>query len=192
MASRIKARITDTATKLFADCGFHGVSTRDVAKAARVTEGSIYRIFASKDGLFKETIAAALGKALDPAHFLLMIYENQHNQDATSILTSAVLRWYSSLTQSSARLLLQAYLLAEWREFAYGPIEKIMKILASHLDGAEKSKDAAKVATTAARASILSILQFKVTYASSCTSKQETEAITALIHQWFKGFASAK
>ncbi|HEY6351192.1 MAG TPA: helix-turn-helix domain-containing protein [Candidatus Angelobacter sp.] len=186
--SIIKPQITKTAIEMFADRGYHGVSTRDIAAAAKVTEASIYRLFETKDGLFKEAISAALRRALDPAQFLLMIYENERKQEATALLTSAVLRWYSTLSRPSARLLAQAYFLTEWRGQAYGPIEKIIDILATHLGNIEKPRtNKAKEAKVAARASVLALLQFKMTYAGSCSPKEETEAVTAMVQQWFRG-----
>lgn len=174
---------------MFADRGYHGVTTRDIAAAAKVTEGSIYRLFETKDGLFGEAVAAALRQALDPAQFLLMIYENERQQDTPSLLISSVLRWYVSLTQASARLLTQAYLLTEWRGDAYGPIEKIIDILATHLGHIERSPKGKKDtdAKVAARASILALLQFKMTYAGTCSPKEEAKAVTAMVQQWFRG-----
>lgn len=55
---RRKSQILDADVALFADYSYFGVSTRDIVKKARVTEGSIYRLFTSKDQLF----AAALQK----------------------------------------------------------------------------------------------------------------------------------
>lgn len=185
-ASRIKSQITAVAIELFADQGYHGVSTRDIAAAAKVTEGSIYRLFETKDGLFREAIATALMQVLDPAQFLLMIYENERKQDKVSLLTSAVLRWYSTLAQPSARLLAQAYCLDEWRGTAYGPIEKIMDMVATHLAQGEKTHVAE--AHVAARGSILALLQFKITHASRCSAKQENDAAMAILHTWLRAF----
>jgi len=191
-ASRIKGHITETAITMFANRGYHGVSTRDIAAAAKVTEGSIFRLYKTKDGLFKEAIAAVLKQALDPAQFLLMIYENERKQEMPALLISAVLRWYESLNQSSARLLTQAYLLTEWRDEAYGPVEKIIDILANHLGGIERPKSTKQTdAKIAARGSILALLQFKITYASSCSAKEETAAVTAILQQWLRGGRSA-
>src|SRR5690606_32825861 len=46
--------IMDTAEDLFATRGFHGVSLRDIAKAAGIHVGSISYHFASKEGLLLE------------------------------------------------------------------------------------------------------------------------------------------
>jgi AcrR family transcriptional regulator len=187
MASRIKQHIADTAIKLFADRGYHGVSTRDIAKLAKVTEGSIYRIFATKDGVFKEAVTTVLRQALDPAQFLLMIYENEDKKDRMALLTAAIMRWYSSLSPSAARLLTQAYFLEEWRDFAYGPINKIMEILSTTLQRSEGTSRTSKTDfVIAAHAPILALLQFKITYASSCSPKEENETVGAMVRQWLR------
>src|SRR5215467_6404963 len=131
MASKIEPRILDAAIALFADYGYFGVTTRDVARKAKVTEGSIYRLFRSKDNLFESSLEAVIGHLLDPAQFLLMIFENRKKQDFSSAISSPIRRWYSSLTYQSARLLIQASLSKneKWRQAAYAPLEKIIGIL---------------------------------------------------------------
>jgi AcrR family transcriptional regulator len=67
-----KTRIKDAALKLFAEQGVGETTTRDLAGAAGIAEGTIYRHYASKDDLardlFKEYYAAfaeRIGKAQD-------------------------------------------------------------------------------------------------------------------------------
>lgn len=188
MASKIKAGIAQIAMNFFADRGYHGVTTRDIAKQAKVTEASIYRLFTTKDGLFKEVLSNALAQCLDPAQFLMMIYEGEQKQDIRSLLTAAILRWYSSLSTPAARVLTQAYFMDEWRDFAYAPINKMMEIIATALERHSKGKGARRIDfANAGRAPILALLQFKITYASSYSSKQETEAVNAIVQQWLRG-----
>lgn len=49
----IKYRIVRSATALFVERPYADVSTRDIALRAHVLEGGIYRLFGSKEGLFK-------------------------------------------------------------------------------------------------------------------------------------------
>jgi len=46
-----KAQIIDAAARVFAEKGFHRATTREIAKAADVSEGTIYNYFDSKDDL---------------------------------------------------------------------------------------------------------------------------------------------
>jgi AcrR family transcriptional regulator len=75
MASKIKDRILAHAVICFAAHGYHGVSTKFIAKRANVTEGSLFRLFLSKDNLFTETLSLALASKLHRrAHFRLAAF----------------------------------------------------------------------------------------------------------------------
>ncbi|MDX2116087.1 MAG: TetR/AcrR family transcriptional regulator [Planctomycetota bacterium] len=80
-AAKRREQLLDTAVALFADKGYGGATTAELAKAAGVTEPIIYRHFASKKDLFiaaidrtSEHITATwerqLRTARDPAHRL--------------------------------------------------------------------------------------------------------------------------
>ena len=47
-----RSRILDAALKVFAKRGFHGATTRELAKAAGVSEALMYRHFATKEDLY--------------------------------------------------------------------------------------------------------------------------------------------
>src|SRR5690349_16994674 len=109
MASKIEPRIVDRAIELFADYGYYGVTTRDLARKAKVTEGSIYRLFRSKKELFEKAIKAAGERSLDPAHIAFEVLNKLTAQNFSSLMASVIHRWYFSLPRASARLLTQAY-----------------------------------------------------------------------------------
>jgi AcrR family transcriptional regulator len=50
-AARRKAEILEAAAKVFAEKGFHRTTTKDIAEAADIAEGTIYNYFDSKDDL---------------------------------------------------------------------------------------------------------------------------------------------
>lgn len=52
-----KARLMEAATKLFAEHGLEGTSTRDIAKAADLNISLISYYFGGKEGLYKEVLA---------------------------------------------------------------------------------------------------------------------------------------
>ncbi|MGH9727128.1 MAG: TetR/AcrR family transcriptional regulator [Candidatus Acidiferrales bacterium] len=56
MASKIRDRIIDCAALCFSKRGFHGTSTRDISAHSNVTEGSLFRLFGTKDALFAEAL----------------------------------------------------------------------------------------------------------------------------------------
>jgi AcrR family transcriptional regulator len=59
--SQRRQRILDAALDLFARQGFHGTSTRQIAQAAGVAEGSIFNHFPSK----KDLLVAAMAQIVD-------------------------------------------------------------------------------------------------------------------------------
>jgi AcrR family transcriptional regulator len=192
MSSRIEGGILDIATQLFADRGFHGVTTRDVAEAAAITEASIFRLFTNKDTLFRRTLEKALEQTVEPAQFLYLIYEGEMagKMDRDKMLASVVLQWYLSLSPKAARLFLQAYLLEDWREMAYSRIYKIIEILGVTLhrdqDGRKSRKAKKEECALAARGIIFALLQFKMTYASASSAKEETDAVTSIVREWLR------
>lgn len=56
--------LLDVATGIFIDQGYRGTQMDDVARAARVAKGTLYRYFESKDALFDAVLRAADGRAL--------------------------------------------------------------------------------------------------------------------------------
>ncbi|HLJ30342.1 MAG TPA: helix-turn-helix domain-containing protein [Candidatus Angelobacter sp.] len=193
MASKIEPRILDAAIALFADYGYFGVTTRDLARKAKVTEGSIYRLFGSKDKLFERSLETVIGHMLDPAQFLLMIFENRQKQDFPSAVSAPVRRWYSSLTHQSARLLIQATLCKneKWRHAAQAPLEKIIDILAGSMERETTKANMRKFnAHTVARALILALFQFKITAPSARSAKEEGDQVEGILQHWIQGLAA--
>lgn len=183
--SNIAPRILDAAISLFSDFGYYGVTTRDIAKKAGVTEGSIYRLFESKQNLFNTAVTTVQKNALDPGAFLMLLFEKQKDtrRDFTTIVTSVIQKWYESLSQKSARLLTQAYFAdPKWHKLAYAPIDKIVEILAATLQRERKIKDGELVA----QALIFTLLHFKITYATELSVKDESAQVNAYIERWLR------
>lgn len=57
-----KERMIAAAATLFARAGFNGITTRDIAQRARVSEGNIFRYFPTKRELFIAAIDSELAK----------------------------------------------------------------------------------------------------------------------------------
>ncbi|HEY6351190.1 MAG TPA: helix-turn-helix domain-containing protein [Candidatus Angelobacter sp.] len=194
MASKVRPKILRAAITLFSDFGYYGVTTRDLAKEARTTEGSIYRLFTNKEKLFGEALAGVVERSLDPSQFLLMLFEKeQARQDTGWVMTKVIKRWYESLPQNAARLLTQAYFVApRLRHLAvspYAPVDKIIEILATTIGRDQKIQARKLNPRHAATALILTLLHFKITYATSGSSASETEAVDAFIRVWLAGIS---
>jgi glutamine---fructose-6-phosphate transaminase (isomerizing) len=61
-ATNVRERILFAATDLFAQLGFNGASTRDIARLAAVNDATVYRHFSSKKNLFVTVLEAELQK----------------------------------------------------------------------------------------------------------------------------------
>lgn len=60
-------RILETSLEMFAEKGYNGVSTSEIAKKANVAEGTIFKHFKTKKGLFLNIVVPALARAATPA-----------------------------------------------------------------------------------------------------------------------------
>jgi AcrR family transcriptional regulator len=79
-----KERMIAAAVTLFARAGFSGVTTRDIALKANVSEGNIFRYFPHKRDLFVSAVDSELSKLSIRAAGLLI--PNGGEQDARSAL----------------------------------------------------------------------------------------------------------
>lgn len=194
MSTKIGPRILDAAIVLFSEYGYFGVTTRDIAKKAKTTEGSIYRLFVSKEKLFEEALNAVISRALDPTQILIMIFENRKKQEFPALISAAVRSWYSCMPQVSARLLIHACLSKnnKWRETASAPIEKIIGILTTGIEREmEKAKYRKFNAGVVVRALILALFQFKITQAPLRPASEEARFVEGAIEQWLQGLVES-
>src|SRR6266849_2665036 len=114
---RIEPKILDAAIELFGKYGPYGVAFHEIARKARVTPPSIYRIFNTREQLFEESLKIVLNRSLEPANFLLMIFEEPKGEDFLSRVAVAARKWYDSLSKPGARLLMQAsFLNHKWED----------------------------------------------------------------------------
>jgi len=84
-AQERRAAIIDAAIPLVCDHGA-AVTTREIAEAAGVAEGTIFRVFPDKDAV----IRAVVDKVLDPGPYLRALRRIDPSQDLESVLTYAV------------------------------------------------------------------------------------------------------
>jgi AcrR family transcriptional regulator len=84
-ADERRRAIVETATKVFAGNGFYGTTTRELAKAAGVSEALLYKHFPSKESLFTAILAQGASDALSIVFRRIMALET-----STSTLTTMV------------------------------------------------------------------------------------------------------
>lgn len=100
-----RAEIIDAAFGLFAERGFHGVSVRDIARKARVSEALLYHYFKNKTGLLEAVLQEKLTEistALTP----LIVRDDNAEVTLAGFLT----RGFDHLYQASVRPELQKLL----------------------------------------------------------------------------------
>jgi TetR/AcrR family transcriptional repressor of uid operon len=142
MGSKIRVRILTTATQCFADNGFHGCSTKEIAAKANVTEGSLFRLFESKDKLFEEALSSSLAALLPQNDFR----ERLSNPDFRAAILDACSAMYAKTSRQAVRLATYAFL-----EERGGLAERIephlaarISAIASRIRAAVKSREVRK------------------------------------------------
>jgi len=94
-----KAQILDAAAKVFSEKGFHRATTREIAEAADVSEGTIYNYFGSKDDLLI-SIVARLGESQVPTG----MFEQELLGDAREFFVATFRRRHAFVRQNKAML----------------------------------------------------------------------------------------
>jgi AcrR family transcriptional regulator len=190
---KIEPIILQAAIELFGTHGPYGVTFQDLARKARVTSASIYRIFSTREGLFDRAVKTVLARSLAPADFLLMIFQAE-GADFPSRVETAVRAWYASISQADARLLMQASFLGHKWPASEGPAETIVKVLATVLERERKTLKAPKAKkgeehdpAAAARALIFSLFHLKLTLPPSARNERET--MEGILSLWLKVLA---
>ena len=191
MRSPVSLQVLEAAIKLFAKRGFDGVSLTDLEAAAGATRTAIYQQFGSKEKLFEEALELALSRLLDPGAFVMVIFENRKRQALPELLRSAVEKWYAAMPADTARLMIHASFSEnkKWREAALAPIERTTELLATGMEREIRKKSGFRPAA-AARAIVLSLLQYKVLYSGEMAGREEAGEVRGVIEQWLQGLAA--
>ena len=105
--STIKPIILKHAIELFGDRGYDGVSTRDLAAAAKTVESSIYRLYQSKENLYQVAIKDVGKRAQEGMGQVLLSIARGGQGDPRKQIAETVRGWYDSLLQADARVLQQ-------------------------------------------------------------------------------------
>lgn len=100
MASKIRDRIINQAVRSFADNGYCGTSTKDIAARADVTEGSLFRLFGCKEKLFAESIARVKSATLPAERFEELLKAD----DIEAALTVALTEVFRRVSSDALRL----------------------------------------------------------------------------------------
>ncbi len=102
MASKISVKILDAAMRCFAESGLHGCTTKMISTRADCTEGSLFRLFGSKDKLFEAAIRRSAQHGQLPTDELARILENDDN--FARALKKGMVEFVESLSDEFVRI----------------------------------------------------------------------------------------
>jgi AcrR family transcriptional regulator len=189
--STVRPVLLEKAILLFGERGYNGVTTRDLARAADVAEGSIYNLYKSKENLYMAALEDVTSRTQDElGQMLLAVYSEQKNQGAGYFIAQVARSWYHSISQAAARFLQQVMISdLGHQEKARKAIGQVVATIAAAL--AEKTKGrAATHAQESAETLILALFQLKVTLPIGVGPKAETEKVEAIIMNWLEKVVS--
>jgi AcrR family transcriptional regulator len=109
-----REEILDAAVHEFADHGYHGGSTEGIARRAGISQPYVFRLFGTKQELFKAVVARCFRETLE---LFQRAAEGKRGQEALSAMGDA---YVEQLTADNTRLKLQmqAYAAAEQAEIS--------------------------------------------------------------------------
>ena len=102
MASKVAEKLLNAAVESFAADGFNGSTTKAISDRAECTEGSLFRLFGSKDKLFEAAVLKAFQTGRMPNEEFARILENDDNFERG--LRKAMLEFYERLDDRYIRI----------------------------------------------------------------------------------------
>lgn len=173
------------AIRLFADRGYDGVSTRDLAKAADTTEVSLYRLFQTKENLYVEAVNDVEVRSKQRVAEVVSAAIRDGRGDLRRQISGTVRGWYTSLPQCDARLLQQVLKQVyscdrKLRKQACAAIAEIIGLVSGQL----RAQLSAKESELNADLLIWALFELKILQASAQPSKDEMDKVDTLIEHW--------
>ena len=160
---KVEPEILKAAIHLFGLYGFRGVTARDIAREAKVVEGSVYGWFGNKEYLYVRAVNEVLADINDEfGQFVVTVFGESKEVDQGRI-NEGVLAWFSSLPQPGARLLMQVMLGDDkLNKTARKPLDQMINIVAKAIES--QRRDTKKVdAQGAALCLVRALFQTRLT-----------------------------
>lgn len=104
MSSKIEKQIVATAAAEFAKSGFFGITTADLARSAAVTEGSVFRIFGTKEKLFDAAVKHAIAQVENEIATVQVVLADESTDEIETPIRRAVRRTYEIISLDFVRL----------------------------------------------------------------------------------------
>lgn len=170
---KVEPEILATAIKLFGTYGFHGVTTRDIAKEADVMEGSIYTWFESKELLYKKAVTAVIEQVnLEFHRFVVKMLDRTNDSDLKK-LQDALRTWYRSIPEPAARLLMQVTVSDnKLNKTVREPLTQLINLIADGLDRQKRARGKSN-SQVAARTLLRALLWAKVANETSTAAEHD-------------------
>jgi AcrR family transcriptional regulator len=102
VSTKTAVKILQAAKDCFAEAGFHGATTKEISNRADCTEGSLFRLFGSKEKLFEAALREAFESGRMPNAELARILENDSNFERA--LRKAMLEFFDRLDEKYVRI----------------------------------------------------------------------------------------
>ena len=111
-----KRRIANAAMKIFSKKGFQGTKTKDIAKAAGVSEAMIFKYFKNKNYIYNSIISNVISDVKDHKEFSDM---QSQDDDFTTVLKEVILQVINDNEKDPTFLRLMLYSLLEEPKFVH-------------------------------------------------------------------------
>jgi AcrR family transcriptional regulator len=156
-----KARIARTALSLFVEKGFDGTTIRDIASAAQIAEGTLYRHYAGKDALAWELFSQNF------TAFALELQRLQSGQATLRAKLEAMVRQFCTFFDRDP-VLFSYLLLAQHGQLQKvtpdmpNPVEVLRQVLAGGMDRGEIPAGDPELAAALVLGIVLQVAIFKI------------------------------
>lgn len=176
-----KERIKRSALALFVENGVDGTGVREIAKAAGITEGAIYRHFKGKDALVWTLFAdsyAAYGEKLSAL---------QQGESGTAAKLDAMVRGFCSFfdddeTLFQFLLLVQHGQLAKVPDTLRTPVQVVEDVIAAGIEAGDVGVADATAATACVFGIVLQTATFKIYGRLPGSMKSRADALVKACH----------
>lgn len=173
---KVEPEILRAAIHLFGLYGFRGVTTRDIAREAKVVEGSVYGWFKNKEYLYLQAVNAVIADINEEfGQFVVTVFGESEEVDQQQI-NKGVQTWFSSLAQPGARLLMQVMMGDDkLNKTARKPLDQMINIVAKAI-ASQKTPNRKFDARGAALCLVRALFQTRLTE-SQTTAQEEIHKI---------------
>ncbi|HSF18042.1 MAG TPA: TetR/AcrR family transcriptional regulator [Vicinamibacteria bacterium] len=130
-----REQLLSVATRLFADQGFEGTTTRQIAERARINEALLFRHFQSKEDLYWASIERKCRMSGGPERLQDMLEKSENDHEVFSAIAEQILSLYDE-DSTLMRLLLYSALENHRlsQRFFNTYVARYRELLASHVD----------------------------------------------------------